>query len=55
MGLTIRLHGRPPEVESATARLAAVFTVDGVSRPYPDRAPSELVRVYIDVRTGEQP
>jgi hypothetical protein len=31
-------------------RLAEVFTVISISPVYPDRPPSLLVRVYVDVR-----
>jgi hypothetical protein len=46
----LRLHGTPQECERAVARLAEVFTVVSVSGAYPDRPPSRLVRVYVDVR-----
>jgi hypothetical protein len=48
--MTIRLHGTRQEVERATAWLAEVFTVVSVSGAYPDRPPSLLVRVYLEVR-----
>lgn len=48
--MKLRLHGLPEEVERAIARLAEVFTVVSVSGAYPDRPPSRLVRVYLDVR-----
>ena len=48
--MKLRLHGTPEEVERATARLAEVFTVVSISAVYPDRPPSRLVRVYVEVR-----
>jgi hypothetical protein len=48
--MKLRLRGTPEEVERATSRLAKVFTVVSVSPTYPDRTPSLLVRVYVDVR-----
>jgi hypothetical protein len=46
----VRLHGTPAEVAEATRRLAEAFDVVAVSRPYPDRGTSVLVRVYLEVR-----
>jgi hypothetical protein len=46
----LRLHGTPAEVEQILARLVEVFTVVAVSPAYPDRPPSRLVRVYVQVR-----
>jgi hypothetical protein len=46
----VRLHGTPAEVTTATDRLRTVLDVVAVSVPYPDRGPSCLVRVYLDVR-----
>jgi len=48
--MTIRLHGTPAECQAAADRLPDVFTVAAVSRAYPDRPPSQLVRVYVQVR-----
>jgi hypothetical protein len=46
----LRLHGTPAEVAEATRRLVGVLDVVSVSEPYPDRGPSRLVRVYLEVR-----
>jgi hypothetical protein len=39
----------PAEVATALARLRACFEVTNESRPYSDRPPSRLVRVYLDL------
>jgi hypothetical protein len=46
----LRLHGTPAEVAAALPLLRAAFCVLDESRPYPDRPPSRLVRVYLDLR-----
>jgi hypothetical protein len=46
----VRLHGTPAEVAEATRRLGQVLDVVVVSDPYPDRGPSRLVRVYLEIR-----
>ena len=46
--MKLRLHGSPAEVAAALARLRACFEVTNESRPYSDRPPSRLVRVYLD-------
>jgi hypothetical protein len=46
----VRLHGTTGEVAEATRRLVEVLDVVSVSDPYPDRGPSVLVRVYLEVR-----
>jgi hypothetical protein len=43
-------HGTPAEVTAALPQLRAVFEVVDESRPYPDRPPSRLVRVYLELR-----
>lgn len=48
--MKMRLHGLPGEVDEAVQRLHGVFAVVSVSDPYPDRGPSRLVRVYVEVR-----
>jgi hypothetical protein len=45
--MKLRLHGTPVEVAAAVARLRAWFGVTNESRPYSDRTPSRLVRVYL--------
>lgn len=47
--MKVRLHGTPTEVQQAAARLKQVFTVLSVSRAYPDRGASSLVRVYVEI------
>jgi hypothetical protein len=47
--MRLRLHGTPAEITAALPLLRAVFEVAEVSRPYADRPPSRLVRVYLDV------
>jgi hypothetical protein len=51
----LRLHGTPAEVAAALPLLAACFEVVDESRPYPDRPPSRLVRVYLDLRLPPSP
>jgi hypothetical protein len=46
----LRLHGTPAEVDQATRRLVEILEVVALSQPYPDRGPSVLVRVYLEVR-----
>jgi hypothetical protein len=46
----VRLWGTPAEVDQATRRLVETLDVVAVSGPYPDRGPSVLVRVYLEVR-----
>jgi hypothetical protein len=48
--MKVRLHGTPAEVAAATRRLVEVLDVVAVSQPYPDRGPSVLVRVYLEIR-----
>jgi hypothetical protein len=47
--MKVRLHSTPAEVAAATRRLVEVLDVVAVSDPYPDRGPSVLVRVYLEV------
>jgi hypothetical protein len=51
----VRLWGTPAEVDQATRRLVEVLDVVAVSGPYPDRGPSVLVRVYLEVRLDPPP
>jgi hypothetical protein len=46
----LRLHGTPAEVAALLSLLGACFEVIDQSRLYPDRPPSRLVRVYLDLR-----
>jgi hypothetical protein len=48
--MKLRLHGTAIECDHALARLAEVFTIVSVSDAYPDRPPSLLVRIYVEVR-----
>lgn len=45
----IRLHGTPAETAATLTALAKVLDVHSVSRPYPDRPPSTLHRIYLTV------
>jgi hypothetical protein len=46
--MRIRLHGSPSENAATLAALAKVLHIRDVSRPYPDRPPSTLDRIYLD-------
>ena len=48
--MKLRLHGTPAEITAALPLLRAVLEVVDQSRPYPDRPPSRLVRVYVELR-----
>jgi hypothetical protein len=48
--MKLRLHGTMEECAEAARRLGRLFQVVSVSPPYPDRGPSSLVRVYVEVR-----
>ena len=47
--MRIRLHGTEAECQATAERLADVLDVLDVSRAYPDRPPSRLVRLYLTV------
>jgi hypothetical protein len=47
--MRLRLHGTPGEIDATLPVLRAALTVRAESRPYPDRPPSTLVRVYLDL------
>lgn len=47
--MKIRLHGTPDECDRAAAVLAQVLEVLDISRPYADRPPSKLCRVYLTI------
>jgi hypothetical protein len=54
--MKIRLEGTKGECGVAALRIAEVLSVFEVSEPYANRGPSQLVRVYMDVRIpGAQP
>src|SRR5215475_11182128 len=46
--MRLGLHGAPEEMAPAIAALARVLDIRDVSRPYHDRPPSTLHRVYLD-------
>jgi hypothetical protein len=46
----IHLHGTEDECVTAARRLGQVLGVVSVSRAYPDRGASRLVRVYVEAR-----
>jgi hypothetical protein len=52
--MEIRLHGTPTETTAALVVLAPVLDITNISRPYPDRCPSRLVRVYITAAPKER-
>lgn len=45
--MRIRLHGTPDECHATAEALARVLDITDTSRPYPDRPPSRLVRIYL--------
>jgi hypothetical protein len=45
--MRIRLHGTHDECERTAGHLAEHLDVLDISRPYPDRPPSRLVRLYL--------
>jgi len=47
--MRIRLVGTDEEVTAVAELLGEVLAVREVSRPYPNRPPSQLCRVYLDV------
>ncbi|MFD8034687.1 hypothetical protein ACFV3F_39340 [Streptomyces sp. NPDC059717] len=53
--MRIRLHGTEAEVRATADHLARALEVLDISRPYPDRPPSRLVRLYLTITppTGE--
>lgn len=53
--MNIRLHGTRAEVDAAAERLGQVFDVVSARGPYADRQPSQLVRVYVEVRLDPTP
>jgi hypothetical protein len=51
--VTVRLHGTGAEVAEATGRLGQVLDVVAASDPHPDRNPSRLARVHLEIRLDE--
>lgn len=47
--MRIRLHGTPAQIEQLLGRLGSIVDIAEISRPYRDRAPSKLSRVYVRV------
>ena len=47
--MRIRLHGTEDQCRATSDAIAAVLEVLDVSRPYPDRLPSRLTRIYLTV------
>ncbi|MFC5719852.1 hypothetical protein ACFP1Z_06625 [Streptomyces gamaensis] len=47
--MRIRLHGTEDECRRAANCITEALDVLDISRPYPDRPPSRLVRVYLTV------
>lgn len=52
--MKIRLEGTAEECQQAAPRLAELFEVVSVSDSYPNRGRSRLVRIYVEVRLGDQ-
>jgi hypothetical protein len=50
----IRIEGTLQECQQATPQLAQVFDVVSISDAYPNRGGSSLVRVYLEIRLGDQ-
>ena len=48
--MRIRLEGTEGECRRGADAIATVLDVQEVSRPYPNRPPSQLVRLYLTVR-----
>ena len=44
----LRLHGTPAENRAVLAALATALDIHNISKPYADRPPSTLERIYID-------
>jgi hypothetical protein len=47
--MRLRLHGTASENRVVLAALATVLEIRDASRPYPDRPPSTLERIYLEV------
>ena len=46
--MKLRLPGTAQECEEAAELLGSIMLIQSISRPYPDRGRSVLVRVYIE-------
>ena len=55
--MRLRLHGTRSELAATLAALAEVLDIQAISRPYPDRPPSTLERIYLDAvpHNGKEP
>jgi hypothetical protein len=53
--MKIRVNGTESECRAAAERLGQVLGVLSVSRPFPDRGTSRLVRVYIEAQLDPLP
>jgi hypothetical protein len=51
--MRLRLHGTPAENRAMLAALSTVLEIRTISRPYPDRPPSTLERIYLDATPRE--
>lgn len=47
--IKLRIEGLPNEVEAMIENLKNYYNVIEVSKPYPNRGESKLVRVYVTV------
>jgi hypothetical protein len=50
--MRIRLEGTEDECRRTAEHIATVLDVQETSRPYPNRPPSRLVRLYLTVSTA---
>lgn len=48
--MKLRIEGQPDEVARAARTVAEIFDVLDESADYPNRAPSKLVRRYLQIR-----
>lgn len=52
--MQIRLHGTPSENAAILTALTDVLHIRSISRPYPDRPPSHLERIYLYATPREE-
>jgi hypothetical protein len=52
--MRLRLHGTPAENRAMLDAIAEVLDIRTVSRPYVDRPPSTLERIYLDAEPRRQ-
>lgn len=48
--IELRIHGLPADVETTLAKLRASFVILSETKPFPDRAPSKRVRMYVQIK-----